>query len=310
MDIVSKELAGKGAFGEVYKVVTSDGQIFALKEVKLDLFEPEEIRLLKDVSLYPQCHKHVLCFVHEDEKNGIMQLWFEYLGGGNLDDFVSKHKFTTKGPAYFAMVHDLIKQLLQALDYVHNKGIAHRDIKLENVMLTENGDLKLIDFGIGCKGCETTKTYPGTVPYIPPSIYKKLDTGERITFNDMIGHDLFATGYLLVMLLTKGFWPPRTYAGRTDVYHDMDIYRQLIHTSYDTVVKGDKNFIIPQEYDYLSWLAAKLLTEQLPTTEAALNQLKAKEAPDRMSVPAQPEQKRQVIKKRPRRPARRRRARK
>lgn len=146
------------------------------------------------------------CDVLADTSDKI-ELWFEYLGGGLSS--LTRVSPIAKPTTLAVCTPD---QLLQAIRYIHSHNVAHRDIKPENVMMTRSLELsvKLIDFGIACKGCEQRDTYPGSFAYIPPSVYRKKDAGEVITIEDMKRHDVFAAGYVLLMLLTRGYWPVRS----------------------------------------------------------------------------------------------------
>ena len=281
-----KEFVGKGAFGKVYKVTADDGTIYALKEIPVTNYMPQEIELLQHLSKAPECHKHVLCFFSyeevEDEEEPTVQLLFEYLGGGSLDDFIDKHRHTWRyldPHEYFTAVEDITRQTLEGLRYIHANNIVHRDIKPENIMRTEDGDVKLIDFGIGCKGCEMKGSYSGTWVFIPPSIiHKSEEDVETITFDDMVQHDLFALGYTLLLLLTKGQWEPRSYFGRLDSFDASDVMSKLTQLNYK----------IPEEFDHVAWLAARLVAEQILTADDALNSLTSRSAISRADLPPPP----------------------
>jgi serine/threonine protein kinase len=118
---------------------------------------------------------------------------FEYICGGELFDFV------TRPPALPASsVRAIFAQLLQGLIYVHSKGIAHRDLKLENVLLDENFNIKIADFGtagfFSKRG--NLRTLIGTPGYMAPEI----STGKKYKG---VEADIFSLGCILFMLNTR-----------------------------------------------------------------------------------------------------------
>lgn len=68
--------------------------------------------------------------------------------------------------------HSMFKQMMQGVAYLHSNGIAHRDLKPENMVLTLNGTLKIIDFGLSGKTCHKSSELLGSDPYIAPEAFK------------------------------------------------------------------------------------------------------------------------------------------
>lgn len=298
IEVVSKEFVGKGAFGSVYKVVDSEGRIYAVKEIQKDKYDPGEIEMLSQLSHAPECSKHVMCYIDIDEEgDDNIELWFEYLGGGSLDDFIEQYKYKQTSD-YYITIDRIVRELLEAVRYIHSRGVTHRDIKPENVMITREGDVKLIDFGIACKGCEQRGSYPGSFAYIPPTIYRKKDADELITSEDMKRHDVFSVGYVLLMLLTRGFWPVRSVFTLGDPFDAQSVYGDLVNTEH---------FKLPADgsADYLAWLAALLVSEQITDVDDALDALTNREAPARPAPKEVEEEQEKRPFKRPKGPPRR-----
>ncbi len=93
----------------------------------------------------------------------------EYIGGGELFDKIaqqSNNVFSEEIAAYY------MKKLFNALNHMHSQGVVHRDIKPENIMLTKDGELKLIDFGLSqiCKVRQKMESIAGTPYYISPEV--------------------------------------------------------------------------------------------------------------------------------------------
>lgn len=93
---------------------------------------------------------------------------------GTLLDYVREKKFLDEGQSRI-----LFRQLISAIQYIHSKGVVHRDIKCENLLLDENWNIKLIDFGFARKDTRTqdnqvvlSKTFCGSYAYASPEILK------------------------------------------------------------------------------------------------------------------------------------------
>lgn len=119
----------------------------------------------------------------------------EFIKGDRLDELLVKNK----RKEYFSLeqtIH-IISQLLEVLDFIHRKKVIHQDINPNNIMLTEEGTLKLIDFGIAKIGTKRytykVKTH-GTPEYSSPEQLYKMETDYKT--------DIFSTGLILYELLT------------------------------------------------------------------------------------------------------------
>ena len=140
-----KRLLGSGAFGDVYKVKDkATGMKYALKDVVHQSDESEaemkEINILGRIS-----HANVVTLIDRDKNSdvGILHelILMEYCAGGNLNERLHR-------PSSDIVNVKWMKQGASGLDYLHKKSVVHRDLKTENVLLTETEDIKLADFGL------------------------------------------------------------------------------------------------------------------------------------------------------------------
>lgn len=128
----------------------------------------------------------------------------DYVQGGCLLDFVRKQgRFDERFCRYY------LKQILQALHYIHSQGFAHRDIKPQNILIDGNYNIKIADFGFaapieGRDGSGLLKTKKGTKGYQAPELVNAKEGGSETYEGKVI--DLFSTGVILFNLFT-GFAP-------------------------------------------------------------------------------------------------------
>jgi serine/threonine protein kinase len=168
---------GKGAFATVYKLATKkDGHVYAAKELNKSRFRiagsipdvkfDNEIQIMKDLR-HPNIVQYEDYHTHGDYAYIIMEI----VTGGELSTYMHK-----RGPVPEPMVQTITRQILHALAYLHARGITHRDIKPDNILIAEMAPLhvKLSDFGLSkCITNQETflKTFCGTLLYCAPEIY-------------------------------------------------------------------------------------------------------------------------------------------
>lgn len=138
---------GTGGFGTVYKVWDNSlGAVKALKVIHSDFYNDKEaIEKLKQEAklLYKLEHPNIVKFHDIHLRGEIKYLDMELISGGDLNDLKRKHKAVPED-----VMLPIIKQITSGMIKIHEAGIIHKDLKPANIMLTDNGAVKIMDFGI------------------------------------------------------------------------------------------------------------------------------------------------------------------
>ena len=181
---------GHGSFGVVYKVKNKNGEICALKEVKVDRdprkqkYKEGEIDVIKKDLQHDNIVKVYEFFIHQ----GTVYISMELCEGGDLNEYFIKNRPGIKER------YEFMVDTARGLNYLHNQEIIHRDIKPENVLLKHNGDrfvCKISDFGIArikLDRHDTFNTYIGSPAYIPPEMQDGSEYSNSV--------DVFSLGLL------------------------------------------------------------------------------------------------------------------
>ncbi|XP_073772988.1 mitogen-activated protein kinase kinase kinase kinase 3 isoform X17 [Danio rerio] len=160
---------GSGTYGDVYKArnVTT-GELAAIKVIKLEPGEDfavvqQEIIMMKDCK-----HSNIVAYFGSYLRRDKLWISMEYCGGGSLQDI-----YHVTGPLTESQIAYVTRETLQGLYYLHNKGKMHRDIKGANILLTDNGYVKLADFGVSAQITATLakrKSFIGTPYWMAPEV--------------------------------------------------------------------------------------------------------------------------------------------
>ncbi|KAK7244247.1 hypothetical protein RIF29_39066 [Crotalaria pallida] len=171
----SLELIGQGSFGDVYKGFDKElNKEVAIKVIDLEESEDEIDDIQKEISVLSQCRSQYITEYYGSYLNQT-KLWIimEYMAGGSVADLLQS------GPPLDEMsIACILRDLLHAIDYLHCEGKIHRDIKAANILLTENGDVKVADFGVSAQLTRTIsrrKTFVGTPFWMAPEVIQNSD---------------------------------------------------------------------------------------------------------------------------------------
>ncbi|XP_075902101.1 mitogen-activated protein kinase kinase kinase kinase 3-like isoform X8 [Nelusetta ayraudi] len=160
---------GSGTYGDVYKARNvNTGELAAIKVIKLEPGEDfavvqQEIIMMKDCK-----HSNIVAYFGSYLRRDKLWISMEYCGGGSLQDI-----YHVTGPLSESQIAYMSRETLQGLYYLHNKGKMHRDIKGANILLTDNGYIKLADFGVSAQITATLakrKSFIGTPYWMAPEV--------------------------------------------------------------------------------------------------------------------------------------------
>ncbi|XP_054863194.1 TRAF2 and NCK interacting kinase b isoform X5 [Amphiprion ocellaris] len=171
------ELVGNGTYGQVYKGRhVKTGQLAAIKVMDVTGDEEEEIKaeinMLKKYSHHRNIATYYGAFVKKNPPGMDDQLWLvmEFCGAGSVTDLIKNTKGNSLKEEWIAYV---CREILRGLTHLHQHKVIHRDIKGQNVLLTENAEVKLVDFGVSAQLDRTVgrrNTFIGTPYWMAPEV--------------------------------------------------------------------------------------------------------------------------------------------
>ncbi|XP_040122942.1 serine/threonine-protein kinase Nek3 isoform X5 [Oryx dammah] len=187
---------GEGSFGRALLVQQeSSNRMFAMKEIRLPKsLSDTRISRKEAVLLAKMKHPNIVAFKESFEAEGHLYIVMEYCDGGDLMQKI-KHQ---KGKLFPEdMILHWFTQMCLGVNHIHKKRVLHRDIKSKNVFLTQDGKVKLGDFGSArllSSPMAFACTYVGTPYYVPPEIW------ENMPYNNK--SDIWSLGCILYELCT------------------------------------------------------------------------------------------------------------
>jgi serine/threonine protein kinase len=188
-------LLGRGAFGTVKLAVDPSGENVAIKIVKHRNVHSERERELierEKKALGTLSHPNIvkLFEIIEDEEKDATYLVFEYVSGGELFNYIVSNGRLTE-----TIARKFLRQIVSALEYCHFNLVVHRDLKPENLLLDENNNIKITDFGLANFITPNKfQTFCGSLHYAAPEILQGQNYGGPPV-------DVYALGVILYSLV-------------------------------------------------------------------------------------------------------------
>ncbi|KAK1233009.1 hypothetical protein PQX77_003811 [Marasmius sp. AFHP31] len=207
------ELLGEGSYGRVYLALNATtGEIIAVKQVEVPRGESKKVRevakalrLEKD-TLKHLDHPHIVRYLGFEETHRCLSIFMEYVSGGTITNFLSH-----QGPFEPETTKHFMKQILQGLEYLHGKGIIHRDLKGDNILVETSGACKISDFGISKQGDDLDgrahTAMRGTPFWMAPEVLNPSEGGYDTKV------DIWSIGCVLSEMWTAS----RPWAGLADI---------------------------------------------------------------------------------------------
>ncbi len=199
-----ESLIGTGGMANVYKavVVAQNGPVPAGTEVAVKVLrqelmhDPDLVRRFKNESKAISLlnHPNIVKVYDVSVSDSLQYIVMEYVDGMTLREYLNERggKLTSRETVHF------ISQILKALDHAHRNGVVHRDIKPQNIMLLDNGQLRMMDFGIArvsrAENQLTGGKAMGSVHYISPEQAKGEETDRK--------SDIYSVGVMMYEMLS------------------------------------------------------------------------------------------------------------
>jgi HAMP domain-containing protein len=193
-----QSILGAGGMGVVLKALDRQlDEVVALKLLKGEVFQQDPItldRFKQELKLARRItHRNVVRTYDYSELDAYYVISMEYVKGITLKQLIRQ-----RGVLPIRIALQIGKQICSALDAAHEKGVVHRDMKPQNVLLESTGDVKIMDFGIArvadMKGMTSTGTIMGTPDYMSPEQAQGMATDQRT--------DVYSTGVVLFEMFT------------------------------------------------------------------------------------------------------------
>lgn len=214
-----ESVIGKGGMGEVYLATHETiGRKVAIKSLLPNLIGHSDIRqrFINEAKVMSQLsHTNIVGLLDYHEEPDGLYLIMDYVDGTPLDELIKN----VTGPIGGETCVSYVRQILEAFNYAHSRGMVHRDIKPSNVMITRDGQVKVLDFGIakildsGTSSLTKTGAQMGTVYYMSPEQVEGKEADVR--------SDIYSLGVTIYQIATGS----NPYHGITTEY---EIYSKII----------------------------------------------------------------------------------
>jgi serine/threonine protein kinase len=193
-----QELINSGGMADIWLATDSNGKPFALRRLheRLRFNFLARRRFVRGAEILARIHDHpgIIGYIEHGKINGLLYLLMEYVEAANLRVLYTQHD-----PVLLEHVAQILIDMADSLEHVHENGFMHLDFKPENVLVTRNASVRLVDFDLAQpipeKPKKMSKKNPGTPAYMAPEQLLGEPISHRV--------DIFSYGVVAYELLTN-----------------------------------------------------------------------------------------------------------